>query len=140
LEIKMNLENQTLIRNRLNLLEKMGFSCQVVTTKLTEELSAEELNFTSDKVTLEVSFETFVNCKKVSIYISRNDKNASFSFVEYISFKKDEAHLDGGLDEPDDIYINRFFDIFQKSINTELLDVLKGDMWLDVPKDYGIYK
>ena len=76
--------------------------------------------------------------KDIELIISRIDKNASFGLDEYFLSKgKLKEYFKGRTDEQNDVYIERFCSAFKDEVSSELKDVLNGDKWIEVAKDYG---
>ena len=131
------------IINNLDFLKAMGFAFQ---SKFRESnydstKKIEELFFVKDSIKIEISYNEFVDCKVINLSIEHIDKKSSFNFEEYLQFKSQNKNACiGDLNESDDQYIKRFFSLFKTAIDSDLGDVIKGKIWIDVPRDYGNYK
>jgi len=133
----MNKKNKEFIESNTEFLRKYGFTSEHITKNLTEQFSSGFIRFKNKDIRIDISFSSFVDSKHINLTIGLLDKNSSFSFEEYLLFKgaKKDSYV-GGQNEKDDEYIKRFFLLFQQYVNDELGEVLNGQKWLDIPKDY----
>lgn len=126
------------IKKNTRFLTELGFTSEVVSKKLTDELSTKFIRFKNTAIRIDISYSHFVDAKSINLTIGLLSKNASFSFEEYLLFKgKNKDSCVGGVNEDDEEYIKRFFILFQELVDEELHEVLKGRKWIEVPKDYS---
>ena len=131
--------SKTIIQN-LSFLETMGFRVSVKTreNQFDKNKIYDVLYYNLKNIEIKITFYEFVNCKKISLTISRTDRNKSFGIDEYfLSREKSREYFLGGVDEPNDFYIERFCSAFKKAALSELEGVLNGRKWIEVPKDYS---
>ena len=135
----MKKESKEIILKNLNFLRLLGFIYQSKTrlSNFDNNKKIEEFIYIKNPIRIEVSFNEFVDCKIINLYIERTDKNLSFNFEDYLLFKgKDKDSYIGLLNESNEKYINRFFSLFKSAVNDDLQDVLDGKTWIKIPKDY----
>ena len=127
------------IKNDTKFLSQYGFTSEIMSKELTDELSSSYIRFKNAYVRIDVSFSTFIDSKSLNLTVGLLNKNSSFNFEEYLLFKGQNKDLCiGDKNEEDGTYVKRFFTLFQKFVNEDLLDVLEGRKWINVPKDYSL--
>jgi hypothetical protein len=113
----------------------------IISKKLTDELSYDYIRFKNDYVRIDISFSTFIDSKSLNLTIGLLNKNSSFNFEEFLLYKGQNQDLCiGNKNEEDETYIRRFFTLFQVLVNEDLLDILEGRKWINVPKDYSLIR
>ena len=134
----MDLKIKNTIKGQIERILNLGFSFRITETKIAENDFIEEVILEKEPIRIEISYNTLIDCKLVSLYISRTDKNSSFSFEEYLLYKsKDKKICRGATSDDDETYIKDFFKLFYKAIDDDLYDVLIGKTWIDVPPDWN---
>jgi hypothetical protein len=129
------------IKDNTTFLSQYGFSSEIISKKLTDELSYDYIRFKNDYVRIDISFSTFIDSKSLNLTIGLLNKNSSFNFEEFLLYKGQNQDLCiGNKNEEDETYIRRFFILFQGLVNEDLLDILEGRKWINVPKDYSLIR
>jgi hypothetical protein len=130
---------ETIIQN-LSFLELIGFKVSVKTreNQFDKNKKYEVINYKLKNIYIEIIFREFVDCKDIDLTISRTDNKNSFSLDEYFLAKgKSKEYFQGRTDEQNDLYIERFCSAFKEEVLSELKEVLNGNKWIEVPKDYS---
>jgi hypothetical protein len=129
------------VKENTKFLSQYGFSSVIISKKLTDELSYDYIRFKNDYVRIDISFSTFIDSKSLNLTIGLLNKNSSFNFEEFLLYKGQNQDLCiGNKNEEDETYIRRFFTLFQVLVNEDLLDILEGRKWINVPKDYSLIR
>jgi hypothetical protein len=95
-----------------------------------------EYVFTKNTVIINISFYQFVSCCELSITVFKLNENKSFSFEEYLLTKSYNDYFSQKSESTLD-YISRIAELFYKESKDELKDVLDGQKWIEVPRDYS---
>lgn len=134
-----NSTTKSIIQN-LSFLEGMGFkvSVEVRSNQFDKDKKYEVISYKFKSIVIEIFFREFVDCKDIDLTISTIDMNNSFGLDEYYLAKGEpKEYFQGRIDEPNDLYIERFCSAFKTEVLSELKDVLNGKKWIEVPKDYS---
>ena len=90
----------SLIEEQLESLTDRGFHLSLTKVSISSQYVEEQVTLQRDPVKISISFDEFVDCKYLTLYISRTDRNACFSFDEYFRYKnQDKKVLKGSLKE-----------------------------------------
>lgn len=90
---------------------------------------------------LDINYDKFVDSKQVTVHFCKNNNDSSFSFRQYLIYKKKETDiLMSSSGQSEKKYIKYYFDLLKQTIDDDLKDVLSGKTWLDLPADYMGYK
>ncbi len=134
----MNNEQYNLLIRTFKFLEKSGFIPDLISEKLTEELSIDILRYSKDNIRIDLMFNIFSDCKHITVTIGQYDTESSFDFDEYLLFKGEDKKLSRGLlSDSNEAYLRNFKELFMKHLDNGLQDVITGKKWIKVPKDYS---
>lgn len=126
------------IKNNFAFLDSLNFKVRVETTKpmFDGDVSDKEVYYSSKAIQVRLWFAKFVNGKLLTISISRIGENKCFSFDEYLLSRNmgDSKSLE---QEDEQAYIARIANLFRNELSGDLGDVIQGNKWIEVPKDYS---
>lgn len=129
------------IAEKFKFLEEYNFLSSVeMKTSLVDSTKKDTVFvFSNAFVEIKFKFYNFVDCDELRISIFRRNENKAFSFDEYLALKTTQVYT--SLKEENSFdYISRIADLFHHEAKNDLKDVLLGNKWIEVPKNYGPYK
>lgn len=126
------------IKKNFAFLDGLNFKVSVETTKpmFDGDVSDKEVYYSNKTIQVRLWFGKFVNGNLLTISISRIGENKCFSFDEYLLSRNmdDSKSLE---QEDEQVYIARIANLFRNELSRDLGDVIQGNKWIDVPKDYS---
>ena len=111
-------------------LQKMGFK---------ESKYADDLIFENDFIQISFTFIKGKFGKSFLTSIKKKDENKNYFLNELLQFL-DQQEIEYRPGEKDEIFIKRNLDALEAIVQSELLNVVQGREWIDVPRDYMGYR
>ena len=112
---KMKDDIKQLLIIELDFLIKQGFIISYPHWESSIDGSINEyMELSNSFMKLDINYDKFVDSKQVTVHFCKKNNDSSFSFRQYLAYKKrDKEDVVGSLDQSDEQYIKYFFKLLK---------------------------